>query len=143
VVLDAFPAALIGFVLNVGAYTSEIIRAAIQSVARGQWEASYSIGMSWSQTMRRTILPLASRVALPPLSNTFIALIKDTSLAAALTVPEMFQAAQRIAAVTYEPLILYCETALIYLLFSSVLSGAQTRLELLAGRHAPALEGPR
>ena len=93
--------------------------------------------------MRRTILPLASRVALPPLSNTFIALIKDTSLAAALTVPEMFQAAQRIAAVTYEPLILYCETALIYLLFSSVLSGAQTRLELLAGRHAPALEGPR
>jgi cystine transport system permease protein len=55
----------------------------------------------------------------------------------------MFQAAQRIAAVTYEPLILYCETALIYLLFSSVLSGAQTRLELLAGRHAPALEGPR
>ncbi|WP_028534812.1 amino acid ABC transporter permease [Paludibacterium yongneupense] len=143
VVMDAFPAALIGFILNVGAYTSEVIRAAIQSVPKGQWEASYSIGMSWSQTMRRTILPLATRVAVPPLSNSFISLIKDTSLAAALTVPEVFQVAQRISAVTYEPLILYCETALIYLLFSSVLSAAQTRLERRVERHVPALEAGR
>ncbi|TIQ15458.1 MAG: cysteine ABC transporter permease, partial [Mesorhizobium sp.] len=68
---------------------------------------SYSIGMTWSQAMRRTILPQAGRVAVPPLSNTFISLVKDTSLAAAITVPEMFQAAQRIVATTYEPLILY------------------------------------
>ena len=129
IVLDAFPAALIGFTLNVGAYTSEIIRAVIASVPRGQWEASYSIGMSWRQTMRRTILPQATRTAVPPLSNSFISLVKDTSLAAAITVPELFQAAQRIVAVTYEPLILYIEAALIYLAMSSVLSTLQARLE--------------
>lgn len=135
IVLDAFVAALIGFILNVGAYTSEVIRAAIQSVAKGQWEASYSVGMSWVQTMRRTILPLATRVAIPPLSNSFISLVKDTSLAAVLTVPELFQASQRIAAATYEPLILYCEAALIYLLFSTALSELQVRLEVRAARH--------
>ena len=129
IVLDAFPAALIGFTLNIGAYSSEIIRAVITSVPKGQWEAAYSIGMTWSQAMRRTILPQAARVAVPPLSNTFISLVKDTSLAAAVTVPELFQAAQRLASVTYEPLILYVETAIIYLLFSSVLSTLQDRLE--------------
>jgi cystine transport system permease protein len=143
IVLDAFTAALIGFVLNVGAFTSEVLRAAILSVPKGQWEASYSAGMTWTQTMRRTVLPLATRVAVPPLSNSFISLIKDTSLAAALTVPEMFQVAQRIASVTYEPLILYCETALIYLLFSSVLNVLQARLEVRVARHVPGLEGAR
>ncbi|MFT3850248.1 MAG: amino acid ABC transporter permease [Propionivibrio sp.] len=143
IVLDAFVAALIGFVLSVGAYTSEVVRAAIQSVAKGQWEASYSVGMSWTQTMRRTILPLATRVAVPPLSNSFISLIKDTSLAAVLTVPEMFQISQRIAAVTYEPLVLYCEAALIYLLFSSALSVLQERLEISAARHASDSVGAR
>jgi cystine transport system permease protein len=135
VVLDAFPAALIGFTLNVGAYTSEIIRAVISSVPKGQWEAAYSIGMTWSQAMRRTILPQAARVAVPPLSNTFISLVKDTSLAAAITVPELFQAAQRIVATTYEPLILYVEAALIYLALSSILSALQDRLEKRLGRY--------
>ena len=76
------------------------------------------------QAIRRTVLPQALRVAVPPLSNTFISLVKDTSLAAAITVPEMFQTAQRIVAVTYEPLILYVEAALIYLAISTVLSNA-------------------
>ncbi|MCT7377202.1 amino acid ABC transporter permease [Chelativorans salis] len=140
IVLDAFPAALIGFTLNIGAYTSETIRATISSVPKGQWEAAYSIGMSWSQVMRRTILPQAARVAVPPLSNTFISLVKDTSLAAAITVPELFQAAQRIVATTYEPLILYIEAALIYLLMSSVLSQLQVRLEQRLGRYGGFLE---
>jgi len=135
IVLDAFPAALIGFTLNIGAYTSETIRATISSVPKGQWEAAYSIGMSWSQVMRRTILPQAARVAVPPLSNTFISLVKDTSLAAAITVPELFQAAQRIVAVTYEPLILYVEAALIYLALSTVLSQLQVRLEQRLNRY--------
>jgi L-cystine transport system permease protein len=135
IVFDPFPAALIGFSLNIGAYTSEVIRAVIDAVPRGQWEAAYSIGMNWAQAMRRTILPQAARVAVPPLANTFISLIKDTSLAAVLTVPEIFQAAQRIASVTYEPLILYTETALIYLLFSSVLSALQQKLEIHFGQH--------
>lgn len=129
IVLDAFTAAVIGFTLNIGAYSSEIIRATLAAIPKGQWEAAYSIGMNWPQVMWRVILPQAARIAVPPLSNTFISLVKDTSLAAAVTVPELFQAAQRLASVTYEPLILYIETALIYLLFSSVLSTLQDKLE--------------
>ena len=143
VLLDAFPAALIGFTLNVGAYTSEIIRAAISSVSKGQWEAAYSTGMNWEQAMRRTILPQAARVSVPPLSNSFISLVKDTSLAAAITVPELFQAAQRIVATTYEPLILYIQAALIYLVLSSVLSALQSRLEIRFSRYGGLLEANR
>lgn len=143
IVLDPLPAALVGFTLNVGAYNSEIIRAAIEAVPRGQWEAAYSLNMNRAQALARTVLPQAARVAVPPLSNAFISLVKDTSLAAVLTVPEIFQAAQRIAAVTYEPLILYIEAALIYLLFSSVLSALQTRLERHFGRHAVFTEPQR
>jgi cystine transport system permease protein len=140
IVLDAFPAALIGFTLNVGAYTSEIIRAVLLAVPKGQWEAAYSIGMTWQQAMRRTILPQATRIAVPPLSNTFIALVKDTSLAAAITVPELFRAGQRIVATTYEPLILYIEVALIYLVVSSVLSSVQGRLERHFSRSGGTIE---
>ncbi|HVE07410.1 MAG TPA: amino acid ABC transporter permease [Paraburkholderia sp.] len=136
IVLDPLTAAIIGFSLNVGAYNSEVIRGVIESIPKGQWEAAYSMGMTRGQALSRAILPQAARVALPPLSNSFISLVKDTSLAAVLTVPEIFQAAQRIASVTYEPLILYTEAALIYLLFSSVLSSAQVRLERKFGRHA-------
>jgi len=136
IVLDPLPAALIGFTLNVGAYNSEVIRAAIESITKGQWEAAYSLSMTRGQALRRTILPQAARVAVPPLANSFISLVKDTSLAAVITVPEIFQAAQRIAAVTYEPLILYVEAGIIYLAFSSVLSVLQSSLERRYGRHA-------
>lgn len=135
ITLDAFPAAVIGFTLNVGAFTSEVIRATLLSVAKGLWEAAHSIGMSWGQSLRYIILPQAARVAVPPLSNTFISLVKDTSLASVITVPELFLAAQRIAAVTYQPLILYSEAALLYLLISSVLSYLQSRLELRLERN--------
>ena len=140
ILLDAFPAAIIGFTLNVGAYSSEIIRAVISSVPKGQWEAAYSIGMNWRQAMSRTILPQAARVAVPPLSNTFISLVKDTSLAAAITVPELFQAAQRIVATTYEPLILYIEAAIIYLVLSTFLSTLQGYLERRFARSGGTLE---
>lgn len=143
ILLDAFPAALIGFTLNVGAYSSEIIRAAISSVPKGQWEAAFSTGMTWRQAMMRTTLPQAGRVAVPPLSNTFISLVKDTSLAAAITVPELFQSAQRIVATTYEPLILYIEAALIYLAMSSVLAWLQERLEVRFARYGGMLETSR
>lgn len=129
VTIDAFPAAVIGFTLNVGAYTSETIRAALLAVPKGQWEAAHSISMSWAQSLRKIILPQAARIAIPPLSNTFISLVKDTSLASVITVPELFLAAQRIAAVTYQPLILYTEAAVVYLIFSSFLSSLQARLE--------------
>ncbi|MFP1797011.1 amino acid ABC transporter permease [Lonsdalea quercina] len=135
ITLDAFPAALIGFTLNVGAYSSEIVRGAILSVPQGQWNAAYSLGMKGAQAIRWVIFPQSVFVSLPPLSNTFISLIKDTSLAAVITVPEMFLAAQRIVSVTYEPLILYVEAAIIYLLFCTILSKAQTRLERFYQRH--------
>ncbi|WP_426447941.1 amino acid ABC transporter permease [Paenibacillus sp. S-38] len=129
VTLEAFPAAVIGFTLSVGAYASEIIRAAIQSIPKGQWEAGYSLGMTRGQALRRIILPQSVRVSVPPLFNSFISLVKDTSLAATVTVTELFQTAQQITALHYEPLLLYCEAALIYLIFSTVLSSLQNRLE--------------
>ncbi|WP_407922250.1 ABC transporter permease subunit [Aureimonas psammosilenae] len=141
ILIDAFPAALIGFSLSVGAYTSEIIRAALSSIPKGQWEAAFSIGMTRRQAMARTIVPQAVRVALPPLGNSFISLVKDTSLAAAITVPELFQQAQRVVAVTYEPLVLYIEAALLYLVFSSVLSALQARLERRFATYGGYLEG--
>jgi cystine transport system permease protein len=136
IVLNPLTAAVIGFSLNVGAYNSEVIRGVIESIPQRQWEAAYSLGMTRTQALRYTILPQAARVALPPLSNAFIALVKDTSLAAVLTVPEMFQVAQRITAATYEPLILYTEAALIYMALCTVLSSAQGRLEKRFSRHA-------
>jgi cystine transport system permease protein len=122
-------AAIIGFTLNVGAYNSEVIRAAILSIPKGQWEAGASIGMTHTQGLIRIILPQAARVSVPPLSNSFISLVKDTSLAAAITLTEMFQIAQRITAATYEPLVLYCEVAFIYLIFCTILSTLQQRIE--------------
>ena len=124
-VLDAFPSAVLVFSINTGAYAAEIIRASIESVPKGQLEAGYCVGLSFSQTMRRIILPQAFRVAFPPLSNTLIGLVKDTSLAANITVLEMFMATQQIAARTYEPFALYCEVGLVYLLFSTVLTKLQ------------------
>ena len=125
IVLAAFPSAVLVFSVNTGAYAAETIRASIESVPKGQLEAGYSVGMSFSQTMRRIILPQAFRVAFPPLSNTLIGLVKDTSLAANITVLEMFMATQQIAARTYEPFALYCEVALVYLLFSTILTKLQ------------------
>lgn len=135
IIIDPFPAAVIGFTLSVGAYGSEIVRAAILSIPKGQWEAAYSIGMTYWQALRRVVLPQATRVALPPLGNSFISLVKDTSLAATITVTEMFRVGQQITATTYEPLVLYSEAAVIYLLFSTVLSYFQNKLEVRYSRH--------
>ncbi|MDD3920143.1 MAG: amino acid ABC transporter permease [Eubacteriales bacterium] len=129
ILLDPFPAAVIVFAINTGAYDSETMRAAIASVSRGQIEAGYCVGMSYPQIMWRIVLPQAFRTALPPLSNSLISLVKDTSLAANITVLEMFMATQRIVARTYEPFALYCEVGLIYLLFSTVLTKLQRIVE--------------
>ena len=128
-VMDALPAAVIVFSLNTGAYASETIRAAIEAVPAGQMEAGLCVGMSYMQIMRRIVLPQALRTAFPPLSNSLIGLVKDTSLAANITVVEMFQATQRIAARTMEPFILYCEVGVIYLLFCTVLTRVQRMCE--------------
>lgn len=126
ILIDPFPAAVIVFSINEGAYMAEIIRAALESVPAGQMEAGRCIGMTYLQTMRRIILPQAMRTAFPSLSNSLISMIKDTSLAANITVTEMFMATQRIVARTYEPLALYIEVGLIYLLFCTVLTKLQS-----------------
>lgn len=127
--IDPIPAAIIGFSLNIGAYGSETVRAAISSVPKGQWEAGYTIGMTYMQTFRRIIAPQAFRVAVPPLSNTFIGLFKDTSLASIVTVTEMFRVAQQMANMSYDFLPVYIEAGLIYWCFCWLLFLAQARIE--------------
>jgi cystine transport system permease protein len=117
------------------AYTSEILRAAIASIDRGQWEAAASIGMSKTQTLYRAILPQAARTALPPLGNSFISLVKDTALAATIQVPELFRQAQLITARTFEIFTMYLAAALIYWALASILAHFQARLEARVNRH--------
>ncbi len=133
--LEPLTAALIGFSLNMAAYVAEIMRAAIASIDRGQWEAAASIGMSKSQTMLRAILPQAMRTALPPLGNSFISLVKDTALAATIQVPELFRQAQLITARTYEVFAMYLAATVIYWILSSLLAHLQNRLEERVNRH--------
>lgn len=135
VFIDPIPAAVIGFSLNVGAYGSETVRAAIQSVPKGQWEAGFTIGMNYMQTFRRIIAPQAFRVAVPPLSNGFIGLFKDTSLASVVTVTEMFRVAQQIANSSYDFLPVYIEAGLIYWCFCFVLFVIQARVEKRLNRY--------
>ena len=133
--IAAFPAAVITFALNEGAYCAETVRAALEAVPAGQLEAGYCSGMSFFQTMRRIVLPQAMRTAFPPLSNSLIALVKDTSLAANITVIEMFRVTQQINARVYEPLALFLEVGLIYLLFSTVLTWLQHKGEKRLGAY--------
>lgn len=135
ILLEPFPAAVIVFAINTGAYDAETMRAAIESIPRGQMEAGYCVGMNYLQIMRRIVLPQAMRVAFPSLSNSLISLVKDTSLAANITVLEMFMATQRIVARTYEPLALYIEVGLVYLLFSTILTKLQSIGEKHLGRY--------
>lgn len=129
VIIEPMPAGILVFSLSVGAYSSEIFRAAILSIPKGQWEASTSLGMNYVTTLRRIILPQATKIAIPPLFNSFIALVKDTSLASTITITEMFLATQRITARTYEPLVLYLEVGFVYLIFCTVLSWLQGKVE--------------
>ena len=129
VVLDPWPSAILAFSLNVGGYAAELIRAAILSVPKGQWEAAATIGLNRSQSLRFVILPQAARVAVPPLSNTLIALVKDTSLASAVLVTEILRKAQEIAAPTFQFFLLYGVAAVYYWIVSQALTLVQGRLE--------------
>ena len=135
VTISPWPSAIIAFTLNVGGYAAEVIRAAIQSVPKGQWEAAHMIGMSHRLALRRIILPQAARVSVPPLSNTFISLVKDTSLASLILVSEMFRQAQQIAAFSNKYLAVYIEAAVIYWVVCLVLSSGQSVLEKRLDRY--------
>jgi len=125
ILIDPIPAAIIVFSINEGAYCAETIRGALESIPVGQLEAGYCVGMSYLQTMRRIILPQALRSAFPSLFNSLISLVKDTSLASNITVTEMMMTTRMINARKYEALTLYLEVALIYLIFSTVLTYIQ------------------
>ena len=127
--LDSFSAAVLVFSISVGAYCSETIRAAIESVSAGQMEAGYCAGLTFGQTMFHVIIPQALSTAFPPLSNALIGLVKDTSLAYSVALVEILASAQRIAARTYDYLWLYLEAAGIYLIFCSILTVVQHKAE--------------
>ena len=127
--MDAFPCAILVFGINEGAYMAESMRAALESVPKGQLEAGYCVGMNYVQIMQRIVLPQAMRTAFPSLSNSFISLLKGTSLAATITVADLFRAAQIINGRVYQPLALYCEAALIYLIFCTSLTWLQGIIE--------------
>ncbi|TFD73171.1 amino acid ABC transporter permease [Cryobacterium fucosi] len=135
VLIDPWPSAVIAFSVNVGGYAAEVIRAAILSVPKGQWEAAYMIGMSHRRALTRIILPQAARVSVPPLSNTFISLVKDTSLASLILVTELFRQAQQVAAFSQEFMLLYLEAALVYWAICLVLSSVQGVLETRLDRY--------
>ncbi|MCJ0914219.1 MULTISPECIES: amino acid ABC transporter permease [Mammaliicoccus] len=122
-------AAIIGLSFNVGAYASEILRGGIMSIPKGQTEAAYSIGMNYKQTVQRIILPQAIRVSVPALGNTFLSLIKDTSLLGFILVAEMFRKAQEVASTTYEFLTIYLLVAILYWIVCFIISIVQSYYE--------------
>jgi cystine transport system permease protein len=126
---NSFVSAWLVMSLSVGAYCSETVRAAIQSVPVGQLEACYCDGLTFWQGMIHVIVPQALRTAFPPLSNSIIGLVKDTSLAYSVALVEILATAQRIAARTYDYFWLYLEAGLIYLIICSVLTVIQSRAE--------------
>lgn len=134
ITLSPWTSAILALSLNVGGYAAEVVRSAILSVPKGQFEAASTVGMGYWQTLRRIIFPQASRTAVPPLSNTLISLLKDTSLLAVVTVTELTRQAQFAAANSQAYLPLYALAALYYWVVCAGLSSVQGRLETRLNR---------
>lgn len=126
---SAIVAASLGFGLNSAAYIAEINRSSLNSIDRGQWESAKALNLGYWQTMRKVILPQATRIAVPPLTNVFMDIVKATSLAAVITVPELFQKTQIVAGRTYDAMTMYILVALIYWLLCILIGFMQDRLE--------------
>lgn len=122
-------AGVLALSLNAGAYLSESLRGAIQSIGQGQWRASYSLGLSHWQSLRYVVLPQALRVAVPSMGNTLISLIKDTSLVSVITMTELMLTTREVIATTFQPLPLYLAAAAIYWAMSLVFEALQRRAE--------------
>ncbi|XNM47038.1 cystine ABC transporter permease [Escherichia coli] len=127
--LDPIPSAMIGLSLNTAAYAAETLRAAISSIDKGQWEAAASIGMTPWQTMRRAILPQAARVALPPLSNSFISLVKEYVAGRDNPGAGAVPSGAMITSRTLEVFTMYLAASLIYWIMATVLSTLQNHFE--------------
>src|SRR5699024_8034895 len=127
--LSALTAACLGFGLNSAAYIAEINRSALNSIDHGQWESAKALNLSYLQTMQHVIFPQAVRIAVPPLTSVVMDILKATSLAAVITVPELFQKTQIVAGRTYDSMTMYILLAIIYWLFCIVLGFMQSYLE--------------
>lgn len=136
--LPPIPAAIIGFGINGGAYLTEVFRAGIEAVHRGQAEAAFSIGMTRMQALRIIILPQAARVILPPLGNFAIGLLKDTSIASSVAAPELTFRARMLVDQTYLSTQIYLTVAALYLAMSLPLAHLVARLERRTQRERPA-----
>ena len=132
---NPFVMAIIVFSINEGAYSAETMRAAMEAVPAGQLEAGYCVGMNYMQIMWHIILPQAFRTAFPPLFNSLIGMVKETSLASSITVVEMFTRTKQIAGQSYNYFPLYLEVAAIYLLFCTVLTFVQKQGEKKLGSY--------
>lgn len=127
--LNPLPAAFIALSINNGAYLSESMRGALQSIPKGQTEAAYATGMTPWQAMRRIVLPQAIRRAIPPVGNTFIGMLKETSLVSVISVTELLRSAQLLIAQYYVYLPFYLGIALIYWVLSTLFAFLLNKLE--------------
>jgi len=132
--LSAFQAAIIGLGVGYSAYQAENFRSGILAIDPGQNEAAQSIGMSRPLIMRRVILPQAIRVILPPYGNLMIMMLKDSSLASAITVAELTRGGQMIASSTFKNMTVFTLVALIYLVMSLSLASLSSWMERKFGR---------
>ena len=130
VMLPAFFCGVIGLGIYSGAYVSEIVRGAIQSIDRGQMEAARSLGMPYGTAMRSIILPQALVRMSPPLGNEFIALIKNSALVSLLTIHDVMHEGQKIISVSYRSLEVYLAIALVYFILTGATTLALRRIEL-------------
>ncbi|UOR13420.1 amino acid ABC transporter permease [Halobacillus amylolyticus] len=129
ITLSASMAAIIGFATNSAAYIAEINRSSLNSVDHGQWESARALGFSYWKSMRRIIMPQATRIAIPPLANVFLDILKATSLAAMISVPEILNKAQIVAGRTTDSLTMYILAAMVYLTLTLIFSVFQDYLE--------------
>lgn len=135
IALDPISSGILALSLNAGAYLSESFRASILAVDNGQMEAAVSMGMTYPQALKRIILPQSLRIAIPTLSNSFIVLIKDTSLVSVITVTELLQMSSLIIAKTFEPLTIYLIAAAIYWVLISFFTNLLDRLEVQSSKY--------
>ncbi len=135
ITLDTWSAAIIALSLNTGAYVAETFRSAYASIPRGQFEAARTLNFTRAQTLRHVVIPQATRIALPPLGNDLIDLVKGTSLVSVISMVDLFQSGKQVAARTFEPLAMYLEVAAIYLVIFTLLSIGQQYLEKRTSRY--------
>src|SRR5699024_7090818 len=126
---SALSASFLAFGLNSAAYVAEVNRSALNSIDVGQWESAKALNIGYFPTLRKIILPQAIRIAIPPLTNVFLSVVKSTSLAAVITVPELFQKTQIVAGRTYDAMTMYILIALIYWPICMFIELIQNRLE--------------